>query len=139
MRTLILLTTTCLLAIGQTGVSVDQLKSSATAPVVAVWIPGSGFREVQLDPSIQLVAGPNGTYTLKATVTTIPLRREENFTISGAAQSVTLASAAPGELDVYRNGLHMQRGLDYSVSGGTITFLAGQALRAGDLVMVTYR
>lgn len=60
---------------------------------------------------------------------------------NGANAVFTLANAPnpSTSLTLYRNGLRMQAGGDYSLSGSTITFLAGQLPQAGDTLICSYR
>ena len=62
-------------------------------------------------------------------------------TANGANAVFTLANAPnpSTSLTLYRNGLRMQAGGDYSLSGSTITFLAGQLPQAGDTLICSYR
>ncbi|MBS1877392.1 MAG: hypothetical protein JSU00_29540 [Acidobacteria bacterium] len=61
--------------------------------------------------------------------------------IDGSNASFTLgASPSPAlSLELYRNGLLLKQSVDYSLSGGTITFFSGAIPRAGDLVTAFYR
>lgn len=45
----------------------------------------------------------------------------------------------PESLLLYRNGLLMKSGLDYSASGITITFVAGATPQTGDVLLASYR
>ncbi len=61
--------------------------------------------------------------------------------INGSNTTFTLA-AAPSPvsgLSIFRNGLLQSPGVDYTLSGSTITFLAGSTPRANDVVTAYYR
>ena len=53
-----------------------------------------------------------------------------------------LLSKAPSpasSLELYRNGLQLRRGTDYSLSGFTLTFFTGSIPQLGDLLIARYR
>ncbi|MGC2656621.1 MAG: hypothetical protein WA324_01495 [Bryobacteraceae bacterium] len=62
-------------------------------------------------------------------------------TINGGNATFTLANApSPAtSLDLYRNGLVQSVGVDYRISGNTITFLPGSIPQTGDLLQAFYR
>ncbi|MBY0373563.1 MAG: hypothetical protein K2Q23_06185 [Bryobacteraceae bacterium] len=62
-------------------------------------------------------------------------------TLNGTNAVFTLASApSPAtSLTLFRNGLLQTAGLDFTVAGATITFLAGAIPQAGDLLEAYYR
>ncbi|MCS6953954.1 MAG: hypothetical protein RMK57_04760 [Bryobacterales bacterium] len=61
--------------------------------------------------------------------------------INGSNATFTLANPpSPGSsLALYRNGLRQQQGLDYTLSGNTITFLPGAIPQPGDTLLASYR
>ncbi len=61
--------------------------------------------------------------------------------INGTNAVFTLANApSPAStLAVYRNGLLLSNGADYTLSGSTITFVNGQTPQSGDILQVYYR
>lgn len=63
-------------------------------------------------------------------------------TIDGVNATFTLAATpVSGSQHLYKNGLRMKPGAgnDYTISGATITFLAGQIPVVGDELLVDYR
>jgi hypothetical protein len=62
-------------------------------------------------------------------------------TVSGANQTFTLANtpAVPLSLTLYRNGILQTNGMDYTVSGTTVTFSSGEAPQVGDALLAYYR
>ncbi len=66
-------------------------------------------------------------------------------TPSGATNGVntlfTLVQAPnpSASLDVYRNGIHLAAGLDYTLNGNTITFIASIVPQTGDVLVCSYR
>lgn len=60
-------------------------------------------------------------------------------TINGANAVFTLAhSPVAGTLMLYVNGLLMLEGGDYSLSGGTVTFVTAAKPETGDWIRATY-
>src|SRR5262249_54899993 len=62
-------------------------------------------------------------------------------TIDGSNAAFMLAnSPAPStSLNLFRNGLMQRAGIDFSLSGSTITFVAGGVPRSGDVLRAYYR
>ncbi len=61
--------------------------------------------------------------------------------VDGTNRTFQLAfqPAPPTSLILTRNGLVMKRGLDYSLSGKTITFIVEQTPQVGDVLLAWYR
>ena len=61
--------------------------------------------------------------------------------INGVNTTFTLATtpSSPGSVHIYLNGLRMSPGVDYTISGSTITFLAGSTPQTGDVLVASYR
>jgi hypothetical protein len=64
-----------------------------------------------------------------------------NGTPNGSTIVFTLAFApSPStSLQLYRNGLRMEQGLDYTISGSSISFLPGSVPQTGDILLASYR
>lgn len=62
-------------------------------------------------------------------------------TLNGTNTSFTLANppSPGGSLTLYRNGLVQLNNVDFTLSGGTITFTAGSIPQAGDILQAYYR
>ncbi len=62
-------------------------------------------------------------------------------TMDGNNAAFTLAQspAPPASLQLYRNGLEQMTGIDFTLSGNTITFLNGNVPKPGDVVQAFYR
>jgi hypothetical protein len=62
-------------------------------------------------------------------------------TLNGVNTAFTLAQppVPAGSLTVYRNGLRLRSNVDYTASGSSLTFLAGQVPQSGDIVVCSYR
>ena len=61
--------------------------------------------------------------------------------VNGANGTFTVAfpPVPPASLALYRNGLRMEPGQDYTLSGNTITFFLGSVPQLGDLLGANYR
>jgi hypothetical protein len=61
--------------------------------------------------------------------------------LNGVNTAFTLSQAPVpvGSLTVYRNGLRLRANVDYTASGSTLTFLAGQVPQSGDILLCSYR
>jgi hypothetical protein len=60
--------------------------------------------------------------------------------VDGTNNTLTLANTPLGmSLMLFRNGLYLTPGFDYTVSGSTITFATGAAPQAGDTLTASYR
>lgn len=72
---------------------------------------------------------------------TIVIREVPSGTINGVNDVFTLANTpTAGSEEVYLNGVLLQSGgEDYSISGDTITFVAGSIPQTGDRLLVSYR
>jgi hypothetical protein len=58
---------------------------------------------------------------------------------ANAAFVLSQAPNPPESLLMYRNGLLMKSGLDFTLSGNTVTFVAGAIPQTGDVLMGSYR
>ena len=61
--------------------------------------------------------------------------------INGLNQIFTVANTPSpvSSVEVYHNGILMQQGVDYTISGATFTFSSAAAPQVGDIVLVNYR
>ena len=62
-------------------------------------------------------------------------------TVNGvnAAFTLNLTPSPATSLELYRNGLRMRPGVDFSLSGNVVTFFFGSTPQAGDLLLANYR
>jgi hypothetical protein len=58
---------------------------------------------------------------------------------SNTAFALAFAPSPAASLQLYLNGLRMESGQDYSLSGTTVTFFVGSTPQTGDLVQASYR
>jgi hypothetical protein len=69
----------------------------------------------------------------------------DNETPSGIINGLTIvftllaAPSPPTSLNVYLNGLRMDPGVDYTISGSTITFVPASTPQPGDVLLASYR
>lgn len=61
--------------------------------------------------------------------------------MDGANAAFTLASAPTpsSSLEIFRNGLLLKQGIDYTVSGNAVTFAASSIPQAADVLVASYR
>jgi len=98
-----------------------------------------------LDPSIVLTT-VGGVTTIKAVVPPVEFPLfvyGEVYTATGAVATYPLANTPiAGTVQAYRNGIRQALGVDFTLSGSVVTFLAtlpGQTIpQAGDLVSFDY-
>ena len=98
----------------------------AAAPVAA---PGTNGNQIVQTPTEIPVTMVSGLFP-----------RPDIFVIASGQSSVTLtAPVAPGCTPaVYRNGVLMAPGYDYTIGGQTVTFVPGEPLVSGDKIQVWY-
>jgi hypothetical protein len=62
-------------------------------------------------------------------------------TVNGVNATFALANAPSPQtsLELYRNGLLMKQGVDYSLNGATVTFVTGSIPQTGDILTASYR
>jgi hypothetical protein len=128
------------------GLTVDlaarPVKASAYAPGRVVFANSQGALEsvsgqdadcVRVDGSTGPCGGADNTSFIDA--------ETPAGTINGANAAFTLAyvPSPAASLMVYRNGLLMKLGLDFTLSNRTLTFLTGAIPQAGDTLLAAYR
>jgi len=128
-------------------VTATGLELAATVTGARTFQPGSGNNFV-IDAdanAAQLTANPDGTVDLAiATVKYVNDVINSTHNVYGEAPTVTAGSTdvtlahtpLSGSERVYLNGLRMKVSDDYSISGGTISFVS--ALQSDDTVVVDY-
>lgn len=140
-----------------TGPTTQQLFCKAVPghPVVAVAVPPAsggtvgvktGMTCIPLDLSAFIIDNSTNPPTLRINFppsggsTTVFVDDEVPAgAVDGLNTTFTCASATPQGLEVFRNGIRENVGVDYLVSGGTVTFLAVAIPQTGDLLKVKYR
>jgi hypothetical protein len=108
--------------IGATG----ELEAAAGNPQDCVRVDGS--------------SGPCGG-TASAVFGTFVDGETPGGAVNGSNMVFTLSQAPnpPTSLLLYRNGMLQKRGLDYELSGQTVTFVAGATPQPGDVLIASYR
>lgn len=120
-------------------------KPATLTNAVQVFVPTVGFTLAVLDPAGSVVIDTSqNPPVIKAVVPVIQLPAwVYNETITLAAKpsaSLTLINVlVSGTQLVYRNGVKQSPGVDYNVSGNTITFLPASAPTEGDVINIDYR
>lgn len=74
-------------------------------------------------------------------ITQVCAEDTEVFTVAGQTQASFKLSRDPvpgSRLKVHRNGVRMSLTIDYTVSGDTVTFVAGQMPQANDVIAVDF-
>lgn len=140
--TLSLALAACLLGQNRTKPVTTQVKAPPSSPTGTVLIVGSGgvLREATLDPSITLTGCPTACL-LKAVA---PAAQIQPRTVEVIVVSVPLVTTltlvrVPSELDLLRNGIELSEGIDYTISGAVVTFLAGAEPTQGDTLRAKYK
>ncbi len=135
-------------AMAQTQINVKQIKCQvSTQPQVVLFLPNSSTAMcIKLDttsPSAFTVDVPNSTVRLTVSVTSVLYSDGETPTglIDGVNNTFNLAFAPNPtfSLDLYKNGLHLKPGTDFTVLGSVITFLSVATPVVGDVLLATYR
>lgn len=117
-----------------TKAALDQVKPTVTFNGVVVLFNGT-FAVAQLSPSVVLDTSGQGP-VIRAV---LPVPVEEEFLITTAQTVFTLASLPmpSSSLMVFRNGVKMRVGRDYTAAGKVVTFTA-QPTAPGDLIVAWY-
>jgi len=105
-----------------------------------VWVvvPNGFVMMADLDTSLVLdLSGP--VPILRATLGKQARFVAQAFSPTAATASFTLSDTViAGSLHVYRNGLLMADGIDYSAAGAVVTFLPVQLPQGGDVIQFRY-
>ena len=142
MKLLLVLLTLPLFA--QTDLTTAQLKPAKPTTVSAIqfFLPGTGYVLVTLDASLSLNTAVSPP--VLSAVPAVPINFADAEvpagTPNGTLATFTLAHAPVGSsLHLHRNGLRQLAGLDYTISGNTVTFLAVATPQTGDTLLADYR
>ncbi len=135
-------------ACAQTAINVKQIKcATSSQPQIVLVMPNTNTATcVKLDttsPNSFLLDTPNNTLRITVSVASVLFSDGETpaGVVDGINNTFSLAFAPnPAlSLDLARNGLHLKAGVDYTLAGGIITFLAGAMPSTGDILLATYR
>ena len=121
--------------------------TTPTRPTLAQVNPGTGLTGVlvivngalvvaALSPSVVIDTG--SPQPIIRAVPVLPVPIEEEFSPITGQVAFTLAGAPmPGTLEVFRNGIRMRVGRDYTASAKVVAFTS-QPIVVGDLIVVRY-
>ena len=87
-------------------------------------------------------SGPcGGNSTTTPTITTFIDNETPTGLVDGANTGfrLTLTPSPAASLEIYRNGLRMRQGVDYSLSGTAVAFISDAVPQPGDVLMASYR
>jgi hypothetical protein len=87
------------------------------------------------------VDGTSAPCSTSSSTTTFVDSERPSGTVNGSNSSFSLASSPnpASSLAIFRNGLLLRQGTDYSVSANGITFQSGAVPQPGDVVVASYR
>ena len=143
MKTPLLLLALAVCLFSQTAPTTNQLKAGETpAPTGKIYIMDSTgqLRFATVGQGIVITCDAAGCMIDTPAIAPVALKV---YTVTVSTEKLltyTLPSAPViGELTIVRNGLELTEGVDYSVAGLVVTFLAGAEPLQGDLVRVKYR
>ena len=152
MKRILFLLMVCIPLRAQTSLAIGQLSCPAsTIPQVAVAVPLGSIGSI---PIIRLTCAVLDTATLVLNTAVNPpvlkaigspaITFVDSETpagvIDGANNSYTLAfTPAAGSLHLMRNGTRQKAGLDYNLTGSSISFLPGATPQPGDVLLADYR
>jgi hypothetical protein len=139
MRRLLLVPFLLALAWGQTTAptkpALEQIKSATGFTGVVVLVNGT-FMVAQLSPSVMI--DTSGPQPVIRAVPVLPMPTEEEFSPATGQVAFTLAGTPMvGTLEVFRNGIRMRVGRDFSITAKVVTFTA-QPVAIGDLIVARY-
>lgn len=138
MKKIILLTLLAgAIALSQTAVVTIQFRGAPSpTPQILVALPNGDVKQVQIGPGLKLdLSGAVPTLSVSAASEVVG----EVTKRTGDLTHVTARQPAPNTLKVYRNGLRQSEGIDYAVSGSTITFIPYYAGDVTATVTADYR
>jgi len=86
-------------------------------------------------------AGPCGTGGGTGSTITFVDKETPSGAVNGLNATFTLAGAPSpaASLHLFRNGLLMKEGFDYTINGATISFVAASIPQSGDTLLASYR
>lgn len=125
----------------KTAITLDQITAPNSVGVM-VSVPGRGWVQAQIDSTLTL-----NTATNPPTLSASPQGQPPTFvdavtptgTVDGINSVFTLPSAPnpPASLELSTNGLTYKSGLDYVLSGASVSFSAPPS--AGSVLLASYR
>ena len=135
-------------ALAQSGLHPGQLKPPAVPALLACTTVGAALKcaFARLDPSVTVTADAQGVMTIKANGSGPPVvfvtGEVPAGTVDGVNAVFTIAATpTAGSLELFRNGMLLKLGLDYTLSGTQITFGPSPLSipEAGAVLLANYR
>lgn len=137
-----------ILALGifaQTATPPNQLRGVALPTgTLFIVLPSGMVAQADLGPGLELdLTGPRPV--LKATLpppVLQPVEVNDEVPTPGASAALNFALAAdplPGSLKLWRNGIRMKAGLDYTLSGRQITFIPAYSSDEAPVLLADYK
>lgn len=135
--TLILLMSCALSA--QTVVKPENIGVSSAVPNTLLAIVDGKFVVVQLGASL-IIDSTTTPATIRVGTVAAPVQFAVEVLRPTAPMSILTLSAAPlaGSLTIARNGVVQSEGVDYSITGRDVAFLAASRPLGGDVVRAAY-
>lgn len=129
---------------GQSRLQIEQLQSRAVAPggLAMVVLPDGRLSVASLDGIVIDTSGAVPVLRVLPQPATPPIREKAIVQRTTAPlPSLTIADVTVivASVVVCRNGLELSEGVDYTMAGPVITFIAGAEPLAGDVVKLRYR
>lgn len=114
-------------------VSAIAFSQIPTSNFVAVWNSGKWYY-LRADSTLKvdLVNNTIGVASVPA-----PIEAQESWDITAPTPTFQL-SKLPISLKVYRNGILQKRGVDYTLSGTTVSFLSVSVPQKDDIIQAIY-
>jgi hypothetical protein len=119
-----------------------QLRGPASSKgYVLVVLPDGQVNFATLD-GLEIRSDANGI-VLRPTMPAAPILRDKvqswKLAVEQMAFALTETPAGAESVWIYRNGLLMTEGEDYTLAGKTVTFLPVQGTAPGDIITIRYR
>lgn len=113
------------------------LATTTATNYVMVYVPGTGAEWALINTSL-ILTGSGSTWSLGA-APQVGTPQLDSYNLSAAQMSFTLSYTpiSAALVRVFVNGLYMQPGMDYTISGTVITFTATTP-QSGDIVLADY-
>jgi hypothetical protein len=130
-------------AFGWRASAQTKAAESTGTPMVYVYAPGFGIVQATLGTSITVTCTTTGVCAIAAVAPAVALPTSvgcEPYAVTAAQTIFPLKYTPVGPVLVHKNGLLLMNvgGLDYSISGATVTLSTAQAAGAGDGVCFQY-
>jgi uncharacterized protein YoxC len=125
--------------VGTLSNTVTELTSAVSG--IGTTVTTQGNTLTTLDNTVTSLGAQIDSITAGSTTAVFADGETPSGTMDGSngTFALTAAPAPAASLQLYRNGLQQMSGIDFTLSGNTITFLNGNVPRASDIVQAFYR